>query len=74
MNREPSSSTFPSKGAVVVHFKSRATGIACGDTEATLAGEALGDDTIEGSDLIRMVGCESTDVCRPKAASSSLTR
>ncbi len=43
---------------MVVHFKTRETGIACGDTEATLAGETFGGQPIEGTDSIRTVGCK----------------
>ncbi len=42
---------------LVVHFRTRQTGIACGDTEATLVGATLGGDPIAGSDSIRTVGC-----------------
>jgi hypothetical protein len=41
---------------VILHFSTQATGIQCGDTSATLRGEAL-DGVIEGSDSIITVGC-----------------
>lgn len=42
---------------MVVHFRTRETGIACGDTEVTLTGATLGGQAIQGMDLIRTVGC-----------------
>jgi hypothetical protein len=35
----------------------RQTGIRCGDTSAALTGSTMGGQTIEGSDVIRTVGC-----------------
>lgn len=43
---------------MVIHFKNRETEIACGDADATLSAETFSHETIEGSDLIRMVGCQ----------------
>jgi hypothetical protein len=44
---------------LMTHFKTRDTGIACGDTEATLSGTTLDGASVEGSDAIRTVGCNS---------------
>ena len=38
-------------------FKISETGIACGDTEATLIGETFGGESISGTDSIETVGC-----------------
>ena len=43
---------------VVFHFKTQKTGIACGDTTATLTGETLGGQPLEGTDSVRTVGCK----------------
>lgn len=40
-----------------LHFKTRDTGIRCGDTEATLTGETFGGDAFAGSDIIETVKC-----------------
>jgi hypothetical protein len=42
---------------LVSHYRTRDTGIACGDDSATLTGETLGGQAIEGSDSIQTVGC-----------------
>lgn len=42
---------------LVVHFKRTETGIACGDTAATLTGETLGGQAFSGTDAIETVGC-----------------
>ena len=42
---------------LILHFKTQETGIACGDTSASLTGETTGGQTIEGSDAVNMVGC-----------------
>jgi hypothetical protein len=42
---------------LVVHFRTRDTGIECGDDTATLSGETLDGQAVEGSDSIRTVGC-----------------
>jgi hypothetical protein len=43
---------------LVLHFKARATGIKCGDTSASLTGATFDGDLIEGTDIIRTVGCK----------------
>jgi hypothetical protein len=43
---------------LVLHFKTRATGIRCGDTSASLTGETFDGDPIHGSDAIKTVGCK----------------
>ena len=43
---------------MVLHFKTQETGIACGDTEATLTGETFDGQAIEGTDAIKTVGCK----------------
>ena len=42
---------------MVLDFKTQLTGIACGDTEATVTGATLGGQTIGGTDAINTVGC-----------------
>jgi len=44
----------------VVHFEVRDTGIVCGDTDATLAGETSGSSgsPFTGTDAVKTVGCE----------------
>lgn len=42
---------------VVLHFKTRDTGILCGDTEATLTGESFSGEEFTGSDVIKIVKC-----------------
>jgi hypothetical protein len=42
---------------LLLHFKTRSTGIQCGDTRAFLTGETFSKQTIEGSDSIKTVGC-----------------
>jgi hypothetical protein len=41
---------------LVLLFHIRETGIACGDTSASLTGEAFGGEAIEGSDSIQTIG------------------
>jgi hypothetical protein len=41
----------------VFRFRIRQTGIACGDTSASLTGRTIGGAHITGSDAIRTVGC-----------------
>jgi hypothetical protein len=41
---------------LVVHFRTRDAGIACGDTGASVIGETRDGCTIEGTDTIRTVG------------------
>jgi DNA-binding beta-propeller fold protein YncE len=43
---------------MVFHFKVRETGIACGDTDATLTGETFGGDSITGTDAVKTAGCK----------------
>jgi Lectin C-type domain len=43
---------------LVLHFKTQATGIQCGDTSASLTGETFDGDPIQGSDAIKTVGCK----------------
>ena len=43
---------------MILHFKTQQTGIVCGATFASLTGETLGGQAIEGSDSIKTVGCE----------------
>jgi hypothetical protein len=42
---------------MVFHFKTRETGIVCGDTEATLTGETFGGTPFTGTDTLKTVGC-----------------
>lgn len=42
---------------LLLHFDVPATGIACGDREASIVGEAFGGTPITGSDAIATVGC-----------------
>ena len=43
---------------MVFHFNTQDTGIACGDTEATLSGETSAGDAITGTDSVNTVGCQ----------------
>ena len=43
---------------LVLHFKTRATGIRCGDTTASLTGETFDGNFVQGSDFIKTVGCK----------------
>lgn len=45
-------------GDLLLGFKIRRTGIACGDTEATLTGETYDGLSFTGSDSIKTVGCK----------------
>ena len=49
---------------MVVHFKTRRTGIACGDTEAVLTGATFGGQAIQGTDSIKTSGCRSATISR----------
>jgi hypothetical protein len=49
---------------LVVHFRMRDTGIACSDQSATLSAELLSGWPIEGTDVIRTVGCQWTRAVR----------
>jgi hypothetical protein len=42
---------------LLLHFRTQATGILCGDTAATLTAETFGGDAVTGSDSIVTVGC-----------------
>jgi hypothetical protein len=44
-------------GDVLLRFKIRETGIACGDTEATLIGKTFDGQRITGTDTVKTVGC-----------------
>lgn len=44
---------------LLLHFRTRGTGLACGDTEATLKGETFGGEPITGTDAVDTVGCRS---------------
>lgn len=43
---------------LVLHFKTRATGIQCGDASVVLTGETFGGQAVRGVDSIRTVGCK----------------
>ena len=43
---------------MVFHFNTQDTGIACGDTEATLSGETFGGDAFTGTDSVTTAGCK----------------
>ncbi len=43
---------------LVLHFKTQATGITCGETSASLTGETFDGEPIQGSDTIKTVGCK----------------
>ncbi len=42
---------------LVLRFRIPATGIACGDTEATLTGQTHGGESFSGTDAVQTVGC-----------------
>jgi uncharacterized delta-60 repeat protein len=42
---------------LVLHFRTQETGIQCGETSASLTGQTVGGESIEGSDSIKTVGC-----------------
>jgi outer membrane protein assembly factor BamB len=44
---------------LVLHFSTQETGIACGDTSASLTGETGDGEPIQGSDTIKTVGCNN---------------
>jgi hypothetical protein len=44
---------------LVLHFRTQDTGIQCGDTSASLTGQTVGGEPIEGSDAIKTVGCHN---------------
>ena len=41
---------------MILHFRTQHTGIACGDTQATLTGETTSGTPITGADSIKTVG------------------
>ena len=43
---------------MVFHFNTQDTGIACGDTEATLSGETFGGEAFNGTDSVKTAGCQ----------------
>ncbi len=43
---------------MVLHFNTQDTGIACGDTRATLSGETFGGDAFTGTDSVKTAGCK----------------
>jgi hypothetical protein len=43
---------------LVLHFKTQDTGIQCGQTSASLTGETMDGEPIQGSDSIKTVGCK----------------
>jgi hypothetical protein len=43
---------------LVLHFRTRDTGIKCGDTSASLTGETFDGNPIQGSDTLKTVGCK----------------
>jgi hypothetical protein len=43
---------------MVLHFEVSETGIACGDTDATLTGETFGGDSVTGTDAVKTAGCK----------------
>ena len=43
---------------MVFHFKISETGIACGDSDATLSGEIFGGDSVAGTDAVKTAGCK----------------
>ena len=42
---------------MLFHFKVRETGIACGDTEATLTGQTFAGEEITGTESVKIAGC-----------------
>ena len=43
---------------MVFHFNTKDTGIACGNTNATLSGETFGGDVFTGTDSVKTAGCK----------------
>lgn len=43
---------------LILHFNTRDTGIACGDSSASLTGETFNGQEISGADSIKTVGCK----------------
>jgi hypothetical protein len=46
------------KNDLMLHFRTQATGIQCGDTSASLTGQTFNGEEIEGTDAIVTVGCK----------------
>ncbi len=42
---------------LILYFRTQDTGIACGDTTASLTGQTTSGEAIEGSDSVKTVGC-----------------
>lgn len=55
--RDVNKDDFPD---IVVRFKIRDTGIACGDTEATLTGETFAGESFGGTDSLITIGCRNS--------------
>ncbi len=47
---------------LVLRFQISETGLACGDTEATLTGETTDGQPIEGVDSVNTVGCNPANL------------
>jgi len=43
---------------LILHFSTQDTGIECGDTTASLTGETINGEVIQGSDSIKTAGCK----------------
>jgi len=43
---------------LILHFKTQATGLQCGNTSASLTGKTLSGQAIHGSDSVQAVGCK----------------
>jgi len=46
---------------LVLQFKTRHTGIRCGDTSGSLTGKTFSGQAIQGTDAIHTVGCNDDD-------------
>jgi hypothetical protein len=46
---------------LLLHFRTREAGLACGDTEATLQGETFGGEPITGTSAVDTVGCKRNE-------------
>jgi FG-GAP repeat len=46
---------------LVLRFKTRRTGIGCGETSASLTGKTFSGQAVQGSDAIRTVGCNDDE-------------
>ena len=45
---------------LMTHYRNRDTGIFCGDESATLTGETIDGQPIQGSDSVNTVGCRAS--------------